>query len=291
MGKPLESIVGKKFHRLTVLEEFTLPTTGTKTKRRMARCQCECGKIVCVGKYALIYGHTKSCGCYRGHKYEELNLIGRRFSHLVVLERFKIRRADDQYRYMARCQCDCGKVTEVGIPSLLLGTTTSCGCRRDQYEKISGKNSTSFTGFEEITGTLWGKIRKQAETRGLEFDIGLQYAWGLFQEQNGCCALTGIPLTLEKFNQTASLDRIDSSRGYVEGNVHWVYRSVNIMRNAYSIEHFTEICLLVAKKHGWAPSEGQATSGPSILTTSDHRHHIRYRYTTPSQPVDLPIHK
>lgn len=47
---------------------------------------------------------------------------------------------------------------------------------------------------------------------------------------------------------TASLDRIDSSRGYVEGNVQWVHKDVNFMKQALSQERFVELCTLVAEK-------------------------------------------
>jgi hypothetical protein len=44
-----------------------------------------------------------------------------------------------------------------------------------------------------------------------------------------------------------SVDRIDSLRGYVEGNVQWVHKKINIMKNVYSQEEFIILCKQVVK--------------------------------------------
>lgn len=43
-----------------------------------------------------------------------------------------------------------------------------------------------------------------------------------------------------------SLDRIDSNKGYVEGNVQWVHKDVNMMKQSYSNERFIGICCMIA---------------------------------------------
>jgi hypothetical protein len=41
---------------------------------------------------------------------------------------------------------------------------------------------------------------------------------------------------------TASLDRIDSSKGYIIGNVQWAHKMVNRMKNDMPQEEFIEFC-------------------------------------------------
>lgn len=53
-----KNIIGKKFNRLTVLEE-----TETKHKERYYLCKCECGNTTIVRGSHLTSGATKSCGC------------------------------------------------------------------------------------------------------------------------------------------------------------------------------------------------------------------------------------
>lgn len=51
-------------------------------------------------------------------------------------------------------------------------------------------------------------------------------------------------------NETsASLDRIDSNQGYIEGNVRWVLKDINMIKGAYDNEYFVRLCNLVANAH------------------------------------------
>jgi hypothetical protein len=64
-------------------------------------------------------------------------------------------------------------------------------------------------------------------------------------EQKGICALSGEPIYFGKYRKhetTASPDRIDSTKGYVMGNVRWVHKYVNTMRNNKSDKEFIEWC-------------------------------------------------
>ena len=60
-----------------------------------------------------------------------MDLVGRRFGRLVVLERAPMVR---QYKYRNMygwiCKCDCGEVVEIGQSYLTSGKTKSCGCLR-----------------------------------------------------------------------------------------------------------------------------------------------------------------
>jgi hypothetical protein len=52
-------------------------------------------------------------------------------------------------------------------------------------------------------------------------------------------------------NSSASLDRIDSSIGYIDGNVQWLAGKVNMMKQSYTQEEFIEMCVAVADKTKW----------------------------------------
>jgi len=57
-----DSLVGKKFERLTVLSEAP---KKNYTAARQWKCLCACGKEVISETNALRRGATKSCGCWR----------------------------------------------------------------------------------------------------------------------------------------------------------------------------------------------------------------------------------
>ena len=47
-------------------------------------------------------------------------------------------------------------------------------------------------------------------------------------------------------DRTASIDRIDSSAGYVAGNIQFVHKHINKMKNNLDEQCFIEMCKLVA---------------------------------------------
>lgn len=80
----------------------------------------------------------------------------------------------------------------------------------------------------------------------------IQDAWDLFLIQNRRCALSGALLEFPANGRekgTASLDRIDSGKGYVPGNVQWVHKRVNIMKNVVEQEEFLKWCSRIAQIH------------------------------------------
>lgn len=58
MGKFVD-LKGQKFGRLTVIKK-----TGTKNRKAIWKCKCDCGEYREVPTCHLKSGHTTSCGCY-----------------------------------------------------------------------------------------------------------------------------------------------------------------------------------------------------------------------------------
>lgn len=82
----------------------------------------------------------------------------------------------------------------------------------------------------------------------------MEDAWKQFEKQEGRCALTGWPLVIRhsshgKNRRTASLDRIDSHKGYDPGNIQWVHKDVNQMKWTLTNSRFIEVCQQVAEYH------------------------------------------
>ena len=64
-----------------------------------------------------------------------------------------------------------------------------------------------------------------------------------------CGCETAVVKIGDKSKTTASLDRIDSSKGYTTDNIQWVHKDINIMKNDYGNDYFIEICKKVAKNN------------------------------------------
>ena len=152
------------------------------------------------------------------------------------------------------CKCVCGTIIVVRGNNLSdhksRTGTKSCGCTSHP----KGNKNPRWSGHGEISGNTWYSIRNGAKYRDIPFDVTIRQVWNLFVKQDGKCALTGVELTLPTSgvkkdikNATASLDRIDSSKGYQISNLQWVHKDINMMKKQYPQELFIEWCKKVAK--------------------------------------------
>lgn len=86
----------------------------------------------------------------------------------------------------------------------------------------------------------------------------MEYIWDLFVSQKSMCKISGMVISFRSSDEnsdtyrvgrkhTASLDRIDSNFGYVMGNVQWVHRDINIMKNNFDESYFKQLCRFVSE--------------------------------------------
>lgn len=160
---------------------------------------------------------------------------GSRFDRLVA-----VRQGGPEPQYWI-FRCDCG--LEISrVPH---------NVRKNKYNACStchtGSSSWAWAGVGKIPKDYFNTIVHGADARGFEFNVTMGYLWSLYTDQGGRCAFTGWPLTFHatyraKKTKTASLDRIDSSLGYIEGNLQWVHRDVNRLKKNMSDERFLELC-------------------------------------------------
>lgn len=158
--------------------------------------------------------------------------------------------------YYYKCLCACGQEVELTRWKLITKHTGSCGCRKNR----KGANAPSWRGYEEIGSKFWSDIATRARKKELEFTLSIEEAWQLFQGQGARCALSGLPLTMtdqwdnkaRKYvgTRTASLDRIDNTKGYTLENVHWVHKDINQMKSDLTVGDFIRYCRHVAGHQG-----------------------------------------
>lgn len=184
---------------------------------------------------------------------KHLNLIGQKFSFLTVKELKQTEKSRDG-SYRSICICDCGREADINTNYLIRLLVKSCGHKDCHYHRQdsnnNGKKNIKFKGYEEISGVKWNSIKHGATRRNLEFSITLEYIWKLFLKQERKCALTGVDIYFGRTNTketTASLDRIDSTKGYIVGNVHWTHKTVNIIKMDLELSEFISWCKLIAK--------------------------------------------
>ena len=157
---------------------------------------------------------------------------------------------NDQSYYM--CQCtNCGHKFRQDGYSTRIGRQGCKHCRKSPNWNPLVIAEPCFVG--DLTRLWWAKrviavvTRRQKRNPEFECKITMQYAWQKFLEQNGECKYTKIKLYFPEGSTggTASLDRIDSSKGYIEGNVQWVHATVNTMKSDLTEEEFKKYCKLI----------------------------------------------
>ena len=68
MAPRLQDLAGKRFHKLVAIERAGF-REGTKCRKTLWRCRCDCGNEAIAAQVDLVHGATKSCGCIIGqHK-------------------------------------------------------------------------------------------------------------------------------------------------------------------------------------------------------------------------------
>jgi hypothetical protein len=153
-------------------------------------------------------------------------------------------------RWEATAKCNCGNIFNVGYNALKNGETKTCGKRdclfhKELYSPMVGTKK----GYKEIYAGDWSRIIFGAKKRNIDFDISIEYAWNLFEAQNRKCVYTNKELFFnirDNDIKTASLDRIDSSIGYIEGNVQWIHKNINKMKMNLDENTFIEWCSLIS---------------------------------------------
>lgn len=150
------------------------------------------------------------------------------------------------------CLCECGNIYITSGYYLRQGRKKSCGCRN--YRR-RGSTNPKWSGYQDISGSYWHRVRQGAKNRKIVLQISIEDAWNQYIKQDKKCALSGIPIymcTSDALNrsdlstQTASLDRIDSKKGYVVDNIQWTHKDINIIKMDLDQDYFITLCKQVA---------------------------------------------
>lgn len=170
-------------------------------------------------------------------------------------------------------KCSCGREQYVRSDILKRGQAKRCRycANHINYDRNVALGLIDHKGYSEgkhrgcgdLSLTILYRIKLGAKARKIKWDDRLtaEYLWDLFLKQDKKCALTKldislrnnahIPINNKNHNLdyttfTASLDRIDSHKPYEIGNVQWVHRNINIMKNSFSQDYFIQMCSLVS---------------------------------------------
>lgn len=152
-----------------------------------------------------------------------------------------------QDRYMVKFQCRCGNIDYrrlSDLENMQFKCCRKCGRKNNYPDKRKSRGHFDENGLH----VAWLSSIKDNLIRGgkiIDCSITLEDLYKVLEAQNFKCVYTGIGLdviNIPKGESNASVDRIDSSRGYELSNIQWVYKPVNIMKNGLSDSDFRDLC-------------------------------------------------
>ena len=117
-------------------------------------------------------------------------------------------------------------------------STTQITCSKECYSPIQVRNS-----YKYLNGNMDAYILHLIKKKGRKH-LTVAQITELYQNQQGVCAISKIPLTCIKIPNTKrvhtnlSLDRIDSDKGYDLSNIQLVCSIVNVMKSNLTMEEF-----------------------------------------------------
>jgi hypothetical protein len=165
------------------------------------------------------------------------DLKGKRFGKLVAVEVDHISR--DHHCVYWLCKCDCGNNKAIRSDALRTGVTKSCGCYHPE-EKPRRKPVLKIGQSQK--NALYRGYRYAAKQREIEFSLSVETFERLIALDCfycGCKPSTK-SRTLNRFGDFYynGIDRLDSSKGYIEGNVVPCCKKCNLGKRDYSYEEF-----------------------------------------------------
>lgn len=227
MGRQRVDITGKIFGRVKALEWHSSP----KGKATRWVCEClNCGNVYDIPLSSL-RREPKSC----------LN---------CKMERRKYP------KHSLNC-IECGKEVEASTNHKTRVCSKECS-NRAAAKRVRGYRQTTL---EDTLKYLVVQTRSRAKKRGMEHDLTYEWVETKLREQKGLCARTGIPLKASRpdigglrrtHKDTASLDRVDSNKGYTQDNVEIVSYFYNSAKNKFTGEELEEMCKQILEKAGYS---------------------------------------
>ena len=125
------------------------------------------------------------------------------------------------------------------------GTNNSSIISKRSYnnKKVKSKDNAMPILREMLTSA-----RTRAKAMNRQFAIEIEDLTLIWTEQNRICNMSGLEMSTEigGGNDKASLDRIDSSKGYIKGNLQFVVAPLNSLKGNLDKAEFIELCKRVA---------------------------------------------
>ena len=227
-------------HRILTKEFLTDQLIGKRKKLSVLAEEIPCSKVMII-RYAKkhdLYDEVRKLRSVVHGITQDLN--GQLFGDLMVENRAE----NDKFgKARWNCKCKCGNTKLINAASLIRGLSKTCG----KCERVN------FTGYKDISGAYFKHMQRGAKARNLSFDIEIEDIYDLWLKQDEKCALSGVDIFFVKNQdttlQTASVDRMDSKKGYTLDNIQIIHKRLNRVKSILGNEELVFWAHSIAKTH------------------------------------------
>ena len=233
---------GQQFGHLIVL------STVKKGSHTYLVCRCDCGETEELKPDPIRKGKRVRCSkCHNAwlHNRDHLKIdrTGERHGKLLLVERLNPTKPSRCARY--RCKCDCGNEVIMRDTSIIVGTK-SCGCTRHGIQMKKGFKLPVDAAWTNIYNTY----KRNAFNRDLPFELTKDRLKELCSSDCSYCGCKPATKYWQKAKKLSKerirmstmmvngIDRVDSSKGYTEGNVVPCCKQCNYAKLDRTIEEF-----------------------------------------------------
>lgn len=239
--------IGVKINEWTIISDPII-VNGKRTRDLICSCGHKANFTESYINKSTFSRSCKSCGQIRRYNESSSRVynIGDKLMNLEILDIIHGKRI----KYKVKC-LSCGNVYETGH-SILNKKSNNIGtsyCNKCFTIDMKSQRKCKML-TEHISLIFYKKLIVQANLRGILFNVSPEYLESIY---NGFCYLSNTKIDIGTYSKSkgcidsgnASLDRIDSTKGYVENNVGWVSKQINVMKHILSVEDFVKLCKMV----------------------------------------------
>ena len=191
----LKRYANKKFGKLLVecpvwVDGLVTPPDSTNA---IWLTHCDCGNDYCVSmqriRKELKKGLTPDCGCGEREAWSS-KYIGKTYNQLTIIAR------DEEYKNSHnfvnanayyKCRCICGKIITARITAIVNNEVKSCGCLKEQQEKIN----LIPNKMKDLTGQKFGLLTALFPSKKNEYWWHCQCDCGNIVDVRGTCLTRG----------------------------------------------------------------------------------------------------
>ena len=124
----------------------------------------------------------------------------------------------------------------------------------ERYKKMGAERYRLLRKEKYISFAL-KKAKERSINKGLDFQFTYNYCMELMVSNDWSCSLSGLSFQFESSKPgiaspySPSIDRINPSLGYVEGNVRFILHGLNSLKGSGTDDDVLSICKAVLKKN------------------------------------------